>query len=286
MKNIAVLVDSTAYVSEELLNENKNLKIVYLSTIIDNVAKKELIEITTDEYSKYLNTNYEGFPTTSQPAVGEVVEILEELKQEGYTDVIAIALSSGISGTFSSYSTASDMVDDIKLHLFDSEVSCQAEAFYVKKALQLINDNCEPEKIIEYLENMKKFSKAYFIVDDLIHLQRGGRLNGAQAIIGNLLQVKPVLHIEDKKIVPFMKIRTYKKAITKIYELFDEFYSQNKEKNINVCIIYTSGFDKTGEIEEHFKNNYPNVKLEKGLIGPVITTHLGLGAVAVGWTIF
>lgn len=81
MKNIAVLVDSTAYVSEELLNENKNLKIVYLSTIIDNVAKKELIEITTDEYSKYLNTNYEGFPTTSQPAVGEVVEILEELKQ-------------------------------------------------------------------------------------------------------------------------------------------------------------------------------------------------------------
>lgn len=284
MKNIAILVDSTAYMTDEL-RKNKNLKIVYLSTIINNISKKELLEIDLEEYSKYLCSESEYFPTTSQPVIGEVVEALEELKKEGYTDIIAIGLSSGISGTYSSYSVASLMVSGINVYPFDSEISCQAETFYVKKALKLINEGFSARDIIIELEEMKKYSKAYFIVDDLSHLQRGGRLNGAQALIGNLLQVKPILHVENKIIVPYMKIRTYKKAILKIYELFDEFYENNKDKNINVCIIHTKAYDKADEIEQYLLEKYPTIKIEKGLIGPVIATHLGLGALALGWTV-
>lgn len=284
MRKIAILVDSTAYLSDEL-KEKENLKVVYLSTIIGNSSKKELIEVDFPAYSDYLSDDKETLPTTSQPAIGEVVSALEELQSLGYTDVVAIALSSGISGTFTSYSVASLMVPNIKVHPFDSEVSCQAEGFYVKKALKLIEQDENPEIIVNKLEEMKKLSKAYFVVDDLSHLQRGGRLTGAQALIGNLLQVKPILHFDNKVIVPYMKIRTYKKAISKIYELFNEFYINNSSSDIYVCVIHVEADDKASDILEYLNKEYPNINIEKGCIGPVIATHLGVGAVAIGWTV-
>lgn len=284
MRKIAVLVDSTAYMSDELKG-NKNLRTVYLSVTTSEFTKREVADINLEQYKKYLTAENEVFPTTSQPAIGEVVAVMENLKEEGYTDVIAIALSSGISGTFSSYSVASLMVPGINVHSFDSEVSCQAETFYVIKALELIEQGSTPENIIEQLKEMKKVSKAYFIVDDLSHLQRGGRLNGAQALIGNLLQVKPILHFDDKVIVPYQKIRTYKKAVGKIYELFDEFYKQNKGKNIHVCVLHTLANDKAEDMMKLLKEKYPDVTVSEGPIGPVIATHLGLGAIALGWTI-
>lgn len=284
MKKIAVLVDSTAYMSEEL-KQNNHLKIVYQGLNIGNTFKKEFIEISTEEYANYLASDNQELPTTSQPAIGEVVVALEDLKKNGFTDVIAIALSSGISGTFASYALAASMVEGIRVHPFDSEVSCQAETFYVRKSINLIDEGKNATEIIEVLEEMKKVSKSYFIVDDLKHLERGGRLSSAQALLGSLLQVKPILHFEDKVIVPYQKIRTYKKAIAVIYDLFDEFYRGNSDKNIYVCVIHTRAFDKVDEIEAQLKSKYPNINIEKGEIGPIVTTHLGLGAVAVGWTI-
>lgn len=285
MNKIAILVDSTAYVSEEL-KENKNLKIVYLSVNVENSTKRELIDITLEEYKKYLLSDNKTFPTTSQPAIGEIVTALENLKEEGYNDVICISLSSGISGTYSSYSVASLMVSDVNVYPFDSEASCHVEGFYVAKTIDLINEGKSPIEIINILENIKLLTEIYIIVDDLNHLQRGGRLSGGQALVGSLLQVKPILHFNNKVIVPYQKIRTYKKAILRVLELFDDFYNLNNDENgkINVCVIDTGAEEKVVEIVDYLKNKYPDIKIITGEIGPVIATHLGLGAVALGWT--
>ena len=283
MGKIAILVDSTVYLTEEVKKE-LNITTVYLNTVIENAVYKELIDMPMEKYIPYLE-NSEVLPTTSQPAIGEVVATLEKLCDEGYTDVIAIALSSGISGTFSSYSVADLMVDGIKVYPFDSEVSCQAEGFYAIKAAKLVLEGKTPEEIIKALNEMKKVSKAYFLVDDLSHLQRGGRLSAGQALVGNLLQVKPVLHFEDKVIVPFQKIRTYKKAISRIQELFDEFYNEHRGENIHACVLNVASYEKAQELESYIKENYPDVNVFIGDIGPVIATHLGLGSIALGWTI-
>lgn len=284
MKKTAVLVDSTAYMDNTLKN-NKNLRIVYLTVNIDKQVKKEILDINMDEYLKYLSKERKKFPTTSQPAIGEIVKVLQNLKKEGYTDVIAIALSSGISGTYSSYKTASLMVEGIELHTFDSEVSCQAETYYVRKALRLIEEGVCPEKIINELDEMKKISRAYFVVDDLSHLQRGGRLTHAEAIIGSLLQVKPILHFENTKIVPYQKIRTLKKTIKKMYELFDEYYTKNIGKNIYISVLHINNIEKAEEIKEYLESNYKNINIEVGEIGPVIATHLGPGVIGMCYTI-
>lgn len=284
MEKIAIVMDSTAYLPDELTKE-LNIRTVYLNIVIDGNSYKEVIDMPLDKYYDYLKNLNNSFPTTSQPAIGEVVSCLEKLKEEGYTDVIAIALSSGISGTFSSYSVADLMVDGINVHPFDSEVACHAEGYYAIKTAGLIKEGKSSKEIIATLDEMKKVSKAYFMADDLSHLQRSGRLNGAQAIVGNLLQVKPLLHFEDKVIVPFQKIRTYKKVVLRIYELFDEFYRQHKDENISVCILHVDALEKAEEIKNYMKEVYPNVNVEIDAISPVVSTHLGIGAIGFAWTI-
>lgn len=284
MEKIAIVMDSTAYLPDELTKE-LNIRTVYLNIVIDGNSYKEVIDMPLDKYYDYLKNPNNSFPTTSQPAIGEVVSCLEKLKEEGYTDVIAIALSSGISGTFSSYSVADLMVDGINVHPFDSEVACHAEGYYAIKTAGLIKEGKSSKEIIATLDEMKKVSKAYFMADDLSHLQRSGRLNGAQAIVGNLLQVKPLLHFEDKVIVPFQKIRTYKKVVLRIYELFYEFYRQHKDENISVCILHVDALEKAEEIKNYMKEVYPNVNVEIDAISPVVSTHLGIGAIGFAWTI-
>ena len=284
MEKIAIVMDSTAYLPDELTKE-LNIRTVYLNIVIDGNSYKEVIDMPLDKYYDYLKDPNNSFPTTSQPAIGEVVSCLEKLKEEGYTDVIAIALSSGISGTFSSYSVADLMVDGINVHPFDSEVACHAEGYYAIKTAGLIKEGKSSKEIIATFDEMKKVSKAYFMADDLSHLQRSGRLNGAQAIVGNLLQVKPLLHFEDKVIVPFQKIRTYKKVVLRIYELFDEFYRQHKDENISVCILHVDALEKAEEIKNYMKEVYPNVNVEIDAISPVVSTHLGIGAIGFAWTI-
>ena len=284
MEKIAIVMDSTAYLPDELTKE-LNIRTVYLNIVIDGNSYKEVIDMPLDKYYDYLKDPNNSFPTTSQPAIGEVVSCLEKLKEEGYTDVIAIALSSGISGTFSSYSVADLMVDGINVYPFDSEVACHPEGYYAIKAAMLIKEGKNSKEIIAALDEMKKVSKAYFMADDLSHLQRSGRLNGAQAMVGNLLQVKPLLHFEDKVIVPFQKIRTYKKVVLRIYELFDEFYRQHKDENISVCILHVDALEKAEEIKNYMKEVYPNVNVEIDAITPVVSTHLGIGAIGFAWTI-
>ena len=255
MEKIAVLIDSTSFLSEELKKE-LDIRTVYLNIVINNHSYKEIIDMTADKYYEYLRDTNNSFPTTSQPAIGEVVACLEKLKEEGYTDVIAIALSSGISGACSSYTVAGLMVDGINVHPFDSEVSCKPEGWYAIKAANLIKEGKNSNQIISALNEMKKVSKAYFMADDLSHLQRGGRLSGAQA-----------------------------KVVLRMYELFDEFYQEHKGENIHVCVLHVDAIEKAHEIKEYLEDKYPDIAIEIDAISPVISTHLGLGAIGFGWTI-
>lgn len=284
MEKIAILMDSTAYLSEELKKE-LDIRTVYLNIVINNHSYKEIIDMTSEKYYEYLKDTNNSFPTTSQPAIGEVVACLEKLKEEGYTDVIAIALSGGISGAHSSYTVAGLMVDGINVHPFDSEVSCRPEGWYAIKTANLIKEGKSSKEIIKALNEMKKVSKAYFMADDLSHLQRGGRLSGAQAVVGSLLQVKPLLHFEDKIIVPFQKIRTYKKVVLRMYELFDEFYQEHKGENIHACVLHVDAIEKAEDIRDYLVEKYPDITVEIDEISPVISTHLGIGAIGFGWTI-
>ena len=173
------------------------------------------------------------------------------------------------------------MVEGIEVYAFDSEISCMIQGFYALEAAKLAREGVDPEQIIARLDEMKANSHAYFMVDDLTKLQKGGRLSGGAALIGSLLQVKPILHFVDKVIVPFEKIRTKKKALARMNELFAE--DAEKGEPMQACVIHANREEEAKAWLEDLELKYPHVEFILSEFGPVIGTHLGEGAFGLGW---
>ncbi len=276
----AIVTDSTAYIPEDLRNRF-DIHIVPLNVVFGEEAYREELELTASDFYEMVR-RYGQLPTTSQPPIGQFVELFEQLSKE-YDAVISIHLSSGISGTYQGAVAAGNMVDGIEVHPFDSEITCMVQGFYVLEAAKMAQEGKEPGEIIARLEEMRTNSDAYFVVDDLQNLQRGGRLNGASALIGSLLQVKPILQFEDKVIVPFEKVRTKKKALKRVIELFEQDYQ--KGLPLQAVIIHGNAEQEALELKSELEKSYPNAEFIVIYFGAVIGTHLGEGAIALGWTI-
>jgi len=273
----AIVTDSTAYLTEEQL-KTFHINVIPLSVTIDGQSYEEEIELSASAFYDKVRGNG-PLPKTSQPPVGRFVSLFESLKEE-YDAVISIHLSSGISGTYAGAGQAGEMVEGIEVLPFDTELSCYMQGFYVLRAAKLAQEGVHPQTIMETLHEMKKTMRAYFMVDDLAHLQRGGRLSGAQAIIGSLLQVKPILHFENKVIVPFEKIRTRKKAMKRIVDLLAE---DAAKMPLEASIIHANCLSDAEKWKEEIEERLPNISLTISHFGPVIGTHLGEGSMGLGW---
>ncbi|MGE7836024.1 DegV family protein [Viridibacillus arvi] len=274
----AIVTDSTAYLTKAE-REQYNIRMVPLSVVIKHETFEEEVNITTTNfYDKVRNEN--ELPKTSQPAIGTFVTLFDELSKE-YDEILAIHLSSGISGTYQGALQAGEMVQGIDVYGFDSEISCAVQGFYVLKAGEMAKDGASAKEILEALEEMRKTMRAYFMVDDLAHLQRGGRLSAAQALIGGLLQVKPILHFENKVIVPFEKIRTRKRALKRVEDMLGE--DAAKYDRLDAVVIHGNCEDEAKEWMATLQDKFPNVNVKLSYFGPVIGTHLGEGSMGLGW---
>lgn len=274
---VAVMTDSTAYIPREE-REALDIHMIPLSVVFKDRAYLEEVEITPKEFYAKVKEADE-LPTTSQPSIGVVTDKMEELARD-YDAVVSIHLSSGISGTYQTVASTVDMVDGLDVYAYDSEMSCMAQGFYAIEAAKMAKAGQSPQAIISRLDEMKESMRAYFMVDDLHNLQRGGRLSGTQAFVGTLLQVKPVLHFENKKIVPFEKIRTRKKALKRILSMLEE--QAEKQKSMRVVFIATER-DDARKLETAFKDKYPDIETSVSYFGPVIGTHLGEGSIGAAW---
>jgi len=272
----AVVTDSTAYIPKDL-REKLNIHMIPLSVIFGTETYQEEVEITAAQF--FEEVKQRELPTTSQPPVGQFVDLFERLSKD-YDAVVSIHLSSGISGTFQGAVSAGNMVENINVFPFDSEISCMVQGFYVLEAAEMALAGKGPEEIMARLEEMKQTLTAYFMVDDLSHLQRGGRLTSAQALIGSLLQVKPLLHFEDKKIVPFEKIRTRKKAMRRMVDLLAEASAGQAYRAV---VIHANQEQEAIEWKAELEAELPHVEFTISYFGPVIGTHLGEGSMGLGW---
>lgn len=279
MAKTAVITDSTSYIDRSERQKN-NIFMIPLNVIFGSDSYREEIELKTSDFYNKMR-NIEELPKTSQPAVGEFVELYEQLGKE-YNEIVVITLSSGISGTYQSALSAVDLAENVKVHVFDSEISCAAQGFYVLEASKMAQSGKSGEEIINRLNDIKrKGIKAYFMVDDLTNLKLGGRLSGAQAFFGGLLKIKPVLTFEDKVIQPFEKIRTRKKAIGRLFEIFDN--DAKSGEDIHAAVIHANRPDDAAEMKKELESKYGNATVDISYFGPVIGTHLGEGAIGLTW---
>ncbi|MBO0431178.1 DegV family protein [Enterococcus sp. DIV0660C] len=275
---LAVVTDSTAYLPERIKN-HPDLYVIPIPVILDGKIYNEGIDIEADEYYGLLK-NSKDFPTTSQPVVGEVLALYDELKAKGYDTVISIHLSSGISGFVNTLFAMKEDVKGLTVIPYDSKITSMPMGHMVESALDLNDQGTSLEEILSHIDHIRDNTYAYLIVDDLNNLVRGGRLTNGAALIGGLLKIKPILTFTDGKIVLFEKIRSSKKAFARAEDIIGQRKAEITGP-VKLYVIHANNLDVAISEKEKLQKKYPDAEIEIGHFGPVIGTHLGEKAVGL-----
>ena len=276
---LAIVTDSTAYLNERIRN-HKDLFIIPIPVIIDDQPFEEGVDIGYEEFYQKLKTS-KDFPKTSQPVLGEVFELYRSIKEQGYDTVISIHLSEGISGFVRTLTAIKEDIDGLQVIPYDSKITSVPMGYMVEKALELGDEGKSLDEVLAAIDEIRDTTNAYIIVDDLDNLVRGGRLTNGAAIIGGLLKIKPILTFEDGKIVLAEKIRSLKKALQRTEEIIEERRQENGHY-LRIFVIHGNNPELAQQEYEKLSKKYPDATIEIGTFGPVIGTHLGDKAIALG----
>lgn len=280
MQKVKIVTDSTAYLSKEKQNEY-DITVVPLAVSLGDENFKEGQNYTNHQFFEKLRVNKELFPTTSQPAAGEFKEAFERLTAEAEC-VIAILISSGISGTVQAAQTGAGLAEGADVTIIDSYSTAAGLEFIVVEAAKMAQAGKGKEEIIKTVEHMRDTLSTLFMVDTFEYLKRGGRIGGAGALLGTLLNIKPILYIRGK-IDVFQKVRTRKKALGRITAELDQFFATCDVKKAKVAVITVDCLTEAKELGAAIGEKYPDLQFEYADVGPVIGSHVGPGTLGVAF---
>jgi DegV family protein with EDD domain len=278
-----VVTDSTSYIPAEL-SEGLPLTVVSLSATLGGVTERELDIDTTTFYRRMRETG--EFPTSSQPTVGELVEAFEALVAAG-DEVVGVFISSDMSGTFSTAQMARDQVLERhpqgRIELVDSRSNSMELGFAALAAARAASQGMSVEDAVAAAQHKIDRSRWLFVPATLDYLKMGGRIGTASALLGSILDIKPILTVVDGKTAPFRKVRTRARAIAEIAE---HFAQDVEDKGLGDVVVHhindeDAAADLAGRVEAAIGRSPRIVPL-----GPVIGVHVGPGALGVVyWTI-
>jgi DegV family protein with EDD domain len=262
---VKIITDSTSYLEKDYI-EKENITVVPLHYIFDEQEYREGFPGEFGEfYRKLENTKF--FPTTSQPAAGDFFDAYNEAFKE-HDEVIAIVLSSKISGTYASAVLADGMLEDKKVTIVDSHASAAALRYLVEDAVEMSKEGLNAAAIASELNERKKKLDILVTPETLEYLSRGGRMSSLQSSIGNLLNIKPIIRLVDGELKLAEKARGRNKALAKIIKMV-----KDDVKRISVCHIMN--LEEAKVMAEDLKNQYPDAVVTIDELGPVIGSHLG-----------
>ncbi|MGV3464353.1 MAG: DegV family protein [Heyndrickxia sp.] len=279
MTAIKLFADSACDLPLEFFEEN-DVTLIPLNVYMD---EKEYLDIKTINPKQVFDGIRSGkVPKTSQPSPEVFEELFIELAKSKQTGIY-IAFSSALSGTYQTAEMIRQQVledyPELDLTIIDSKCASVGHGLVVKNAVNQLKANASKEEIIEAAIFNCQHMEHLFTVDDLDYLAKGGRLSKASAFLGGLLNIKPLLDVEDGKLVPLEKLRGKKKVLQRMLDLMDERGDQLQDQCIGIC----HGDDEEAAlnlkklIEERFgvKEFYINI------IGSAVGSHAGPGTLAV-----
>lgn len=265
----------------DYMSLNYPVKLIRSTLNLDGKEYEDYIDIQANEFYKMIEENPDIDVSTSQTSTGKIASVYEELKEEGYTDVIVVVISSKLSGTFQGAILAKQLVKDLNVYVLDSRTVSYGEAYLVIEAIRLIKEGKKTIEIIDYLEKIRDHIYIYVLVDTLKFLVKNGRLSATSGFLGTLLKIKPLLHIQkDGSLVPFEKIRTTSKAQSRLIEVLED---NIRDKNVIIFIAYTNNKDRAQEIKDILLQKRKDITIELVPLTPVVGAHAGPGTLGVGY---
>ncbi|MEG1147000.1 MAG: DegV family protein [Niameybacter sp.] len=272
---IKIISDSASlYSKKEALAAG--IDISSLAVTIDHATYKEYEDIDTKTFIDIINKGH--IPTSSQPSIGEVLDVYNDYPD---AEIINISMADGLSGTYSSACMAKEMVQNPeRIHVINSKTLCGPQKYLVDLALALAKSGKSSSEIIDTLTMQR--TKSYLIPHDFDYLVRGGRLSPLVGKIGGLIKLVPVtiLSEDGKSLDKFTTSRGFKKAIQKICA---DMLEDGVNSAYQLYITHAMREDLALEAKSVILDYIPNANIEIKLLGPAFTTQGGPGCVAIQW---
>ena len=275
---IGILTDSTANL-QQIPYASERIKVIDFSVIISGVSFKAST-LSADEFYQRMATA-EKIPTTSQGTVMDVITLLEEFKAEGYSDVIVMTISSKLSGSYQNIASAAAEVDGLVVHLPDTLTTEIMLGTAVKYVDSLIGQGANVEHILEQLEPYLQLDGAFFYVDSLKHLVKGGRISGASGMVGEVLKIKPILELTKEGTIELKeKKRTKTKAVDHLMLLVQD---QIKDTPHTLFLLYSDNHEEVAAYEALFPLDSLRKERYLSPLTAVVGAHTGPGVIGIGW---
>ena len=280
MSKVAIVTDSTAYIPDEMLKQY-NITVVPLILIWGEETFRDGVDMMPDEFYKRL-ANSKVMPTTSQATVLSMQEAFEGLIKQGY-DVLGIFISSKLSGTVQSALQAREMMKKgkEKIAILDSLATIMAMGWPVLTASRAAQAGENLAECMKLAEKARDQTGVLFVVETLEFLRRGGRIGGAQAMLGTILNIKPLLELRDGRIESVEKVRTKKKALEQMLDMAEERMAGRTP--IRLATIHANAEAESLALLETARNRFHPIESLQSILSPVIGTHAGPGTVALAY---
>ena len=277
-----VVTDSTANIPTELLNGH-SIRVLPLQVIWNGEIFQDGIDIQPQQFYERLAID-KNMPSTSQATPEEFKKTYAQLLDEGY-DILSIHISSKLSGTMDSALQAKRALKSNAIELVDSLSTSMAMGFQVMSALRMAQMGATLEECKTVALDAIKHSGVYFAVNTLEFLHRGGRIGGAAAFLGNMLNLKPLLELRDGKIEAVEKVRTLSKTIDRLLDLVEAKLDQEKGP-VRLCSIHANTPSDAEELLNRAVKRIPSSRVSDAVIStisPVLGTHTGPGALGLAY---
>lgn len=277
---IKVITDSTSYISEDLIKKY-DIDILSLSVLLNGIDKREL-DWTNEEFYEEIKKGGD-FPKSSQPKIEEIYSLFKK-HIVCNDEIAAVFMSSKMSGTYSTANAVKEQLledyPDAKIEILDSKTNSMQLGFAAIEGAKKASEGASLEEVKSVMEHVIENSRFLFTPETFEYLKKGGRIGGAAALLGHLLNIKPVLTVENGQTTVFGKARTRKKAVDMILgKLYDD--ASTRELG-GVIVHHINCEDKGQEIAEEIALKL-GIKVKIQSIGPVIGTHVGPGSVGVAY---
>jgi DegV family protein with EDD domain len=268
----AIVTDSTADLPSSLAADH-GITVVPLTLHLDGRPYLDGIEITAGEFYSRLGAA-SAHPSTSQPSPGQFKEVYERLLED-HDEVVSIHISGRLSGTLQSAEAAAQLVDRRRVHTLDSDFVSMPLAALALVAARLAAQDANASDAIAEVARVREAMRCYFAVATLEYLRRGGRIGAASALLGSVLQVKPILTIEGGQVAPLERVRTTDRALTRIVELSSDLATGP------VCAIvgHAAAEPAALTIAERLETISETLIVQP--LGPVVGAHAGPGTVGL-----
>ena len=280
MRDFIIVTDSTVDLPESMLEE-QGIPVLQLNYVLDGKTYEDRKGLSGKEFFDKLREG--SMPTTSQVNPEQAKEFFEPFVKAG-KNILCIGFSSGLSGTYNSERIAAEELSeeypDAKIIVIDSLCASMGQGLLLMKALKKQREGMTLEELAQWLEENKLHICHNVTVDDLNHLYRGGRISKTTAVLGTLVQIKPIIHMNDEgKLIVIGKERGRKKALNTIVDMMGK--QMEGYENDLVMVTHGDCLEDAEYVKSQIQKKYGIQDVVINGIGTVIGTHTGPGVVAV-----